>query len=881
VVGFDYGDGPLVFEDDRTLTMDWKEVEASTGVLVCNIGTEDLKIQRLRATLTGFKFKVGEDSVKDELVLKTPADIEPLSGKGNTHLKAGSCANVRIEEAPGASPPAEGTYEGLLTVSGSGIDMIRRTVQVSAPKPDTKPTPKESAVGDVAVSAELADWKVEFDLPLKVKEGVKLNNLNLPSAGTRIGTLYSDGHLGYVYVRGAPDAPARGVLLLPVEVTDLKAPGTYKGPVSLTGNDEEKINLTVTVEEAAEPVVTEINVTGKRNVPWGNSLSFAEDIKFQFDVPPGGQSPKFFQSGTHVGWVVGPNQKAGAVHTINCSDTSVDTVSETNGGDGTDRSLEPVCLTVEDLNTPGKYTGKVDVTDNNKDDDGLSLTVTVTDHEMWVILAAMLSLTLGFIFTVWIPQSLRPYLNLAGRIGKARQKVQELNDNRACFTPENGNQEQITVDVRGFGWPKEQIRLYSPTSNGEIELGTVNPPDDLNGDWDWDYSFNIPRELLTTGSHEIHAATVTNCTCKMHPWTIPCPRLEEGFWKRLAAWPRPSTREPMGPSGPTFEVTTKRKLRWYRIQADTYIRSVWTALDSYNKLQLVWDTSDEKHKDLEKQIIQAEEDLQRFEKFDDELEKLNSQLEEFRSILGIMNEKLGMQPDKKPKLIDSIGSQLKGTTVPIAYPDSKMQARLDSWAGLGKLMEQWQNLAGQIVQHQDWITKLRDKINQASLKVADKEHDLRLIKYAEAKLQEVKYEMYAAASSEQLLAMRTSSELDLVYRRLAFLGGKYDVWEEPPEPWPPEEPLMEWTPPPIIAKVIPEIEQAPPGLIIGTRRALDLVSIGFALFVAVFTIFQSKYVDNKAFGTTVDYLTVILISGSAPLISTGLVEAIKRFFSHR
>lgn len=443
IVGFTSGEGPLAFEDDRPLTLTWKEVMSGVDVVVCNVGSEDL--QSLQATLTGFKFQLSAQPIADSDVLEL-SDFPSV-------LNAGECTKVQIKASDRCCTPDSGEYQGLLVVSGLGAGMIRRNVNISVPKPDAKPAAKESAVGEeVVVNATLTENVVRFDVPLKAEADKEA--LDVPKTGACIGIVYSEGRLGRVYVDGDPEDPKEGVLLLPVRVEGLEVPGTYKGTVSVTGEDTEAIKLTVNVKEAAGPIVTDISVSGTRN-PWRKSVSFEEGIQVKFHVPGEGQNPTFFETDTFVGAVSRPDQVLD-VRITDCNDQPA-----------TDTDIETACLQIDGLNEPGEYKGKVDVTNNDSDGDFVNLTITVTDALIWAILASALGVILAAL-VAWITQGLRPWLGMKARARKLEKQVDK--PSLACKTPPE-HPYHITADFKTFRdeYNKYKRRLIWDTSSKEYQ----------------------------------------------------------------------------------------------------------------------------------------------------------------------------------------------------------------------------------------------------------------------------------------------------------------------------------------------------------------------------------------------------------------------------
>jgi FlaG/FlaF family flagellin (archaellin) len=236
-VGTAGGTGTLVFVDERTLELTWEQAEAGVNVTVCNMG--NVSLEKLQVTLTGFNFRVNETVVNDETVLK-PISIT------NSMLNGGVCTPVRIQATDGVIPPDPGNYTGLLVLADvNASEIVRREVTIEL-------RPVECAVDEIVLTAT-RDWSflsnASLDtsyLPLKPRGSGE----NLPGIGTPIGIVYSEGHIGQVYVSGEQKSQ-EGVVLLPIRIEGLDAVGTYSGKLALTGsyNDEGTIPVKVKVTD--------------------------------------------------------------------------------------------------------------------------------------------------------------------------------------------------------------------------------------------------------------------------------------------------------------------------------------------------------------------------------------------------------------------------------------------------------------------------------------------------------------------------------------------------------------------------------------------------------------------------------------------------------
>lgn len=397
--------GPLAFEDGRPLTLTWEQVASGTvSVTVCNVGSPDLEVASLRAVLTGFRFKVSQQEVPVAAVLGSPLVFQLESPDPGATLLAGGCASLPIgPPADNASTPDPGSYAGLLSVSGKEAGLISREVTVAGPKATTQPV-KASAVGEMAVTATLTGEAIKLALPFKAPGA--LASLKLPEVGIRIGVVYANGHLGTVHVDGIPEEPQDGILLLPARIEGLDLPGSYKGTVNLTGVDDDEVALTLTLTEGSKPLAAKVSATGIRN-PWTRSVRFKDGLRVPFHVPKDSPGPELYPAGSYVGAVSGAEQ---------IRDVRLCTEQPEAAGE-----LQAVCLEVSGLAKPGKYTGLVDVTDNELDIDGIELSLTVRDALIWAILASAAGILIAAL-VMWLGQGLRPWLGMKARAAKLERK---------------------------------------------------------------------------------------------------------------------------------------------------------------------------------------------------------------------------------------------------------------------------------------------------------------------------------------------------------------------------------------------------------------------------------------------------------------------------
>ncbi|MBC8492759.1 MAG: hypothetical protein H8D43_03155 [Chloroflexi bacterium] len=231
--------GKLAFEDDRPITLTWEQAKAGVDVLVCNDGNANL--QSLQAKLAGFAFQKDKKLTPDEAVLRPPVITATL--------EASDCTKASIQ-ATDETIPDPGEYTGRLVVSGQtgqGVGRIHRDVTVVLP-------PVKGAVDEIILTATRSgpwDRKVALDTPnLPLKPAGAGEALTVAEKDTHIGIIYSEEHLGHVYIDGGLDESQKGVALLPIRVEALDEVGTYTGNVDVAGSGDEGGDIGVKVKVA-------------------------------------------------------------------------------------------------------------------------------------------------------------------------------------------------------------------------------------------------------------------------------------------------------------------------------------------------------------------------------------------------------------------------------------------------------------------------------------------------------------------------------------------------------------------------------------------------------------------------------------------------------
>jgi hypothetical protein len=625
------------------------------------------------------------------------------------------------------------------------------------------------------------------------------------------------------------------------------------------------------------PLVTTLEVEGIRN-PFTKRVQGLERIEVPFQTLPGSRAPGFYADGTLVGGLSGPHQ-VGRAYITPCLK-----------GSTADGSV--ACVRVEGLNAPGSYEGTLDVTDNSDDSDRVTLKVTITDHVAWPF-AASLGGVLIAVGSLWLAQWVRPYWGLKGRVARLREQLQFHNEH-VCAPPYKG----VTIFARGSNWPTDQGKISLTWDGQRVH--------ELEAAKKWWTFFYVPGDKVSERTHWISARTETGATQRRMPFIAPCRSLDN--WKQIRSDLEPAMGGRTAAGLASFVIGVAQ--RAYRAKADGFFHTFEEELNQY-KQRFIWDTSADDYIGLVNRLNTVSEDIDRFrDKFGPGLDALAGQFDTFKDYLAADPLEMG---DKLPEaLIEVIAEQLKGTDVPVGA----LQARLDKWQSLVDLMKQWMGLAEDIQRYGRWITALDD----ISLLGEEKSE----IGYAQARAREARYELYDVATAAELESVHTQHELSRTYEILARLGAKYDVWiprRAPEEKANLSAKLADWSaadeaPVPtemftLFALEAPNAmgealtlkrigdrirnriadllnrttgeeqeEETPSTRWIRARLALDVGLLLFALVVAVITSLKANYF-GKPFGTGVDYLYLLFLSGGIDVTVTGLLAIISRFFAHQ
>jgi hypothetical protein len=331
---------------------------------------------------------------------------------------------------------------------------------------------------------------------------------------------------------------------------------------------------------------------------------------------------------------------------------------------------------------------------------------------------------------------------------------------------------------------------------------------------------------------------------------------------------------------------------------ESYKKAFDKALKTYARSNLLFDTTSEDFKKLDKTLETAERDAQQFGKLDDKsdgksdgkldgkspmgesLESLQTSLEDFAKFLS---EEFVV--DRTPALVKPVAVLLKGRPFGVGAAQ-KIVVQADEYVNL---IETWQVMATQIKRYELWGIKISKSVQYMM------PFDLELLQRARARVAEARNEMLDAKDAAALVEMGSVKDLKHAYGQLAYLGSRYKVWVKPEEEKSSGEKQEEfklmakrtfgiWKPPDweelfgkwrqkakhfdITSEKAVTIERT-------FRGMIDLVVLGLTVGLAILTVLTQSYF-GKTFGTTADYITLILLGAGSEVVLNGLVGTITR-----
>jgi hypothetical protein len=309
------------------------------------------------------------------------------------------------------------------------------------------------------------------------------------------------------------------------------------------------------------------------------------------------------------------------------------------------------------------------------------------------------------------------------------------------------------------------------------------------------------------------------------------------------------------------------------------------ALSAYAEDNWVFDTTSEDFKKVTETLETAENDAKLFGNLEVNKSLFGESLENLQTALKGLEEFLPEFPrDRDPAIAKSAASWLKGRPLKVGEAQD-IKDKADEYV---KLIDHWRQMAAEVTRYLNWIRKLE---KQADMEPWD---DQEMLRWASAKVMEAKNEMLDVKDAAMLASLGTDEDLRLAYGTLAFLGGRYKVWEPPQEKkskaqrdkeaeemqddWGERPPAAENTgfevwfrdskPFSIAPAEAAKIERA-------IRWLGDAGVLVVAVSVALVAGLTHLYFD-KTFGTLANYLSAILLGAGTQTALEGLKETIKQ-----
>jgi hypothetical protein len=343
---------------------------------------------------------------------------------------------------------------------------------------------------------------------------------------------------------------------------------------------------------------------------------------------------------------------------------------------------------------------------------------------------------------------------------------------------------------------------------------------------------------------------------------------------------------------------------------EAYADQLDAAIRNYAKSTYYFDTSSDSYKKVLASLALAEHDADFFGAADG----FGHAIGELEHALEDLARELRSSPaDRGPAVALSAAAVLRGAELKVGEATS----RAATARGFSQLLADWREMARRLQRSQVWSLALRAFADREPGEMSNE--DKALLGYAEAKEGEVFNELLDAEDAASLARLGTSSDLDTIYSALAYLGGRYGIWV------PPSGVLETSEADPRIGRArlfleqlglhprwsealsrsdsllllrrarteslreaqvrhdVPSwIEQAA-SLVVAPARAvafhntlralLDAFVLLLALAVGVVTALATFYF-GKVFGTTEDYLTVIVIGTAAQLLVKGVGDVL-------
>lgn len=321
-------------------------------------------------------------------------------------------------------------------------------------------------------------------------------------------------------------------------------------------------------------------------------------------------------------------------------------------------------------------------------------------------------------------------------------------------------------------------------------------------------------------------------------------------------------------------------------------------IESYRKSTVYWDATNDAYQELDRSLALVDDDIECLK----DPKRLPATLKALKKALDDLTVFLNTQcrtPGAPPFVIPA-AALLKAPAPTLTV--GQASATADAADSATELVASWRGVADEIMGYETWWFRLvhMAEVNEDGLWT---DHELDVLRITLSRLAEVKHELATVCNASDLATLDIAGDLKFSYTNLAYLSGLHGGWPRRLDAQA-QEPVsyelvgaME-----IRAGNAPELawsalQMSGVAHLLGswldgaaiesksatTARLEDLGGIGIAalslivtIVVAVVTGLSLFYFDNADWGTTEDYLTVIVVAVAAQAMVQSIISAVGR-----
>jgi hypothetical protein len=320
-----------------------------------------------------------------------------------------------------------------------------------------------------------------------------------------------------------------------------------------------------------------------------------------------------------------------------------------------------------------------------------------------------------------------------------------------------------------------------------------------------------------------------------------------------------------------------------------YQAKLKSALKNYANSVLVFDPASDGYRAVTASLQTASDDRKALEDPDGlgaSLRKLQAALKGFADFL-VKEFPVHGDVEGQPAFVTPASGLLNGTALPVG---GALQVKAHA-AAYVELIDRWKTLALEVKRYLVWGVRLLQHQDRMPIE------DLARLRRAMAEVVEARSEMLDAEDADELESLASAGDLKDAYEKLALLGGLYDQWEPPhraqhdheralgsvvlADQLAPEgaEYVLRRMPEPTRLVETWSAGAEPPALAPAQGIAIERVSGGVGEAAAVLVPMAAavgggltQFYFGKPWGTTQDYLSVVLAGAGAQVVVKGLVD---------